>query len=156
MCLVSPPQILKTVMTNITVVNKSPDHAKTTVDLLKLALMADKLIVLNPSRHNWGKNTSCPEANLEFFSFFGGGGLGLASVANKLLTGNNSKKISLCNFFERKLNCRYISKKIVPSCSQKHLPFKRKCDPELMSNTYWSCLQFSQHYNDKEESKRPR
>ena len=76
----SPPQILKTVMTNITVVNKSPDHAKTTVDLLKLALMADKLIVLNPSRHNWGKNTSCLEANLEFLLFLGGGaGIGLCS-----------------------------------------------------------------------------
>lgn len=89
--------------------------------------MADKLIVLNPSRNNWGKNTSCLEASLEFFLFWGGReGLGLASAANKLLTGNNSKKISLCNFFERKLNCRYTSKKLVPSCSQKHLPSKRK------------------------------
>ena len=41
---------------------------------LKLALMADKLIVLNPSRNNWGKNTSCLEASLEFFLFFWGGG----------------------------------------------------------------------------------
>ena len=38
--------------------------------------MADKLIVLNPSRNNWGKNTSCLEASLEFFSFLGGGGKG--------------------------------------------------------------------------------
>ena len=41
---------------------------------LKLALMADKLIVLNPSRNNWGKNTSCLEVSLEFFLFFWGGG----------------------------------------------------------------------------------
>ena len=44
---------------------------------LKLALMADKLIVLNPSRNNWGKNSSCLEASLEFFLFLGGGGKGL-------------------------------------------------------------------------------
>ena len=82
--------------------------------------MADKLIVLNPSRNNWGKNTSCLEVSLEFFLFFWGGGegLGLASVANKLLTGNNSKKISPCNFFKRKLNCRYTSKKLVLSLSE--------------------------------------
>ena len=50
--------------------------------VLKLAPMADKLIVLNPSRNNWGKNTYCLEASLEFFLFLGGGGgagIGLCS-----------------------------------------------------------------------------